>query len=112
MTAASQADVVVLGVGEAHWMTGQLGSRTSLRLPGVQEELINRIAALNKTIVLVVMMGRPLILTNIVDKVHLYAWYLGTEAGNAIADVLFGEYNPSAKLPVTFQRAVGQIPIY
>jgi beta-glucosidase len=111
---AKQADVVVLAVGEAAMMTGEAASRASLGLPGVQQQLVEAIQTTGKPVVVVLMNGRPLTI-NWIDKnvpVILETWFLGTQAGNAIADVLFGEYNPSGKLPVTFPKSVGQIPIF
>ncbi len=111
---ARQADVVVLAVGEAALMTGEAASRTSLDLPGVQQQLVEEIYKTGKPIVLVLMNGRPLAVTWIDEHVPaiLETWFLGTQAGHAIADVLFGDYNPSGKLPATFPRSVGQVPIY
>ncbi len=111
---AMQADVVILSVGERRDMTGEAKSRSSLRFPGVQEELIKAIAATGKPIVVMINTGRPLIFNWTADNIPaiLYTWWLGSEAGNAIADVLFGDYNPSGKLPITFPREEGQIPIY
>lgn len=111
---ARQSDVVVLTVGEARDMSGEAKSRSSLQLPGVQEQLIKAIVATGKPVVLLVHAGRPLIFNWAADHVPaiLYTWWLGTEAGNAMADVLFGDYNPSGKLPMTFPSAEGQIPIY
>jgi beta-glucosidase len=111
---AKQADVVVLAVGEAAMMTGEAASRASLGLPGVQQQLVEAIQDTGKPVVVVLMNGRPLTI-NWIDKnvpAILETWFLGTQAGNAIADVLFGEYNPSGKLPVTFPKSVGQIPIF
>ena len=95
-------------------MSGEAKSRSNLRLPGVQEELIKAIQATGKPIVVLINAGRPLIFNYTADTVPaiLYTWWLGTEAGNAIADVLFGDYNPSGKLPMSFPREEGQIPIY
>ena len=111
---AMQSDVIVLSVGEARDMSGESKSRSSLQLPGVQELLIRRLVATGKPVVLLVHAGRPLVFNWAADNVKsiLYAWWLGTEAGNAIADVLFGDYNPSGKLPMTFPRNEGQVPIY
>lgn len=111
---ASQADVVVLNVGEARDMSGEAKSRSSIRLPGVQEELIQAIQATGKPVVVMINAGRPLIFNWTADHVPaiLYTWWLGTAAGDAIADVLFGDYNPSARLPMSFPRTEGQIPIY
>jgi beta-glucosidase len=111
---ARKADVVILSLGEALDMSGEAKSRGHIRLPGVQEELAEAIAALNKPTVVLMSAGRPLIFNSIADKMPaiLYTWWLGTEAGNAIADVVTGDYNPSAKLPMTFPRDEGQIPLY
>ncbi|MBA1376635.1 beta-glucosidase BglX [Pseudomonas brassicacearum] len=111
---AQQADVIVAVVGEARGMSHESSSRTSLELPGHQSELINALKGTGKQLVLVLMNGRPLS----IGKEHeqsdavLETWYAGTEGGNAIADVLFGDYNPSGKLPISFPRSVGQIPTY
>ncbi len=112
--AAKQADVVIMSVGEASDWSGEAKSRSNIHVPGMQEELVKAIYATGKPIVVLVNAGRPLIFNWTADHVSsiLYTWWLGTEAGNAIADVLFGDYNPSAKLPISFPRAEGQIPIY
>lgn len=111
---ASKADIVIVAVGEAFDMSGEAKSRANIHLPGVQEELITALQATGKPIVVLVMAGRPLIFNWTVDHVPaiMYTWWLGSEAGNAMADVLYGDYNPSGKLPMTFPRAEGQIPIY
>lgn len=111
---AQQADVVILSIGERRDMSGEAKSRSDLHLPGVQEDLVKAIQATGKPVVVLVNAGRPLIFNWTADHVPaiVYTWWLGTEAGNAIADVLFGDYNPSGKLPMTFPREVGQIPIY
>ena len=111
---ANQADVVVLTVGERRDMSGEAKSRSNIHLPGVQEELVKAIVAIGKPVVVLISAGRPLIFNWTADHASaiLYTWWLGTKAGDAIADVLFGDYNPSAKLPITFPRAEGQIPIY
>ncbi|CAM4082151.1 glycoside hydrolase family 3 N-terminal domain-containing protein [Flavobacterium branchiophilum] len=111
---AHQADVVVVSVGEKHNMSGEAKSRSSLQLPGVQEDLIMELQKTGKPIVVLINAGRPLIFNWTADNMPtiLYTWWLGSEAGNAIADVLFGDYNPSAKLPITFPRSEGQVPIY
>jgi beta-glucosidase len=95
-------------------MTGEAKSRSNIHLPGVQEALIRAIQATGKPVVVLINAGRPLIFNWTSDNVPaiLYTWWLGTEAGDAIADVLFGDYNPSAKLPMSFPRTEGQIPIY
>jgi beta-glucosidase len=111
---AGEADHIILALGEAYWMSGEAASRSDLDLPGVQRQLAEKIIALGKPTTTVLMNGRPLTiewLDNLPGAI-LEAWYLGTEAGNAIADVLFGDYNPAGKLPMTFPRNVGQIPIF
>jgi beta-glucosidase len=115
VAAARQADVVILALGEsAATMTGESSSRTRLDLPGNQEQLLETITALGKPTVLVLFDGRPLAIKWAAAHVPaiLEAWYPGIEAGPAVTDVLFGEVNPSGKLPVTFPRAVGQEPLY
>ncbi len=111
---AKQADVVILSIGERRDMSGEAKSRSNLHLPGVQEDLVKAIQATGKPVVVLVNAGRPLIFNWTADNVPaiVYTWWLGTEAGNAIANVLFGDYNPSGKLPMTFPREVGQVPIY
>lgn len=112
--AVRKADVVVMVMGESADMSGEAASRADLNLPGVQAELINAIAETNKPIVLVLMNGRPITLSNIESKVSaiVEAWQLGIQHGNAVADVLVGDVNPSGKLTATFPGSVGQIPIY
>lgn len=112
--AAKQADVVIMSIGERSDMSGEAKSRSDIHLPGVQEELVKAIQATGKPVVVLINAGRPLIFNYTADNVSaiLYTWWLGTEAGNSIADVLFGDVNPSAKLPMTFPREIGQIPIY
>ena len=111
---ASQADVVIMSIGEKRDMSGEAKSRSNISIPGVQEELVKAIQATGKPVVVLINTGRPLVFNSTADTVPaiLYTWWLGTEAGNSIADVLFGDVNPSAKLPMTFPREVGQIPIY
>jgi len=111
---ANEADIVIISVGEARDMSGEAKSRSSIQLPGVQEELIKVIMATGKPVVVMISAGRPLIFNWTADHASaiLYTWWLGTEAGNAMADVLFGDYNPSGKLPMSFPRTEGQIPIY
>ncbi|MDD1020060.1 beta-glucosidase BglX [Pseudomonas sp. TNT2022 ID1048] len=112
--AAKQADVIVAAVGESRGMSHESSSRTDLQIPASQRELIKALKATGKPLVLVLMNGRPLSLLeeNQQADAILETWFSGTEGGNAIADVLFGDYNPSGKLPITFPRSVGQIPTY
>ena len=112
--AAKQSDVVVAVVGESRGMSHESSSRTTLEIPASQRELIKALKATGKPLVLVLMNGRPLSLAWEREQADaiLETWFSGTEGGNAIADVLFGDYNPSGKLPVTFPRSVGQIPTY
>ena len=114
VAAAKRATVAVLVLGERHDMSGEAASRAELGLPGVQQQLLETVAATGTPVVLVLMNGRPLILEWAAQHVPaiVETWYLGVEAGNATADVLFGDYNPSGKLPVTFPRALGQVPVY
>jgi beta-glucosidase len=111
---AKQADVVIMAVGEAFDMSGEAKSRSNIHLPGVQEDLIKAIQATGKPVIVLVMAGRPLIFNWTTDNANaiLYTWWLGSEAGNAMANVLFGDYNPSGKLPISFPRAEGQIPVF
>src|SRR5450432_4648684 len=114
VAAASKADVVVAVLGEAADMSGESSSRADITIPESQENLLKALVKTGKPVVLVIFNGRPLIL-NWEDKnagALLDVWFGGTEAGNAIADVLFGEYNPSGKLSMTFPVNQGQIPIY
>ncbi|MGN6543070.1 MAG: beta-glucosidase BglX [Ginsengibacter sp.] len=111
---ALKADVVIMNVGEAADMSGEAKSRSNIHLPGVQEDLIKAIYATRKPVVVMINAGRPLIFNWTADHIPgiLYTWWLGTEAGNAMAGVLFGDYNPSAKLPMSFPKSEGQIPVY
>lgn len=111
---AKQADVVVMSIGERRDMTGEAKSRSDITIPGVQEDLVRTIMATGKPVVVLINAGRPLLFNYIADHAPaiLYTWWLGSEAGNAIADVLSGDYNPSAKLTMSFPVSVGQIPIY
>ena len=111
---AQAADVVVAVVGESQGMTGEAASRADLGLPGQQLALLKALKATGKPLVLVLMNGRPLALPweNQNADAILETWFAGTQAGNAIADVLFGDYNPSGKITATFPQAVGQVPIY
>jgi len=111
---AMQADVVIMAMGERPDMTGEAKSRSNIHLPGVQEELIQKIMATGKPVVVLLMSGRPMVFDWTANHVPaiLYTWWLGNQAGTAMADVLYGKYNPGAKLPITFPRTEGQIPIY
>ncbi len=111
---AKNADVVVMVLGEVGYQSGEGRSRAQLDLPGVQQQLLEAIYNVNKNIVLVLNNGRPLAITWAADNIPaiVEAWQLGSESGNAIAEVLYGDYNPSGKLPMTFPRAVGQVPIF
>ncbi|MGE7993414.1 beta-glucosidase BglX [Pseudomonas sp. NPDC089554] len=112
--AAQQSDVVVAVVGESRGMSHESSSRTTLEIPAVQRDLIKALKATGKPLVLVLMNGRPLSIAWEREQADaiLETWFSGTEGGNAIADVLFGDYNPSGKLAITFPRSVGQIPMY
>ncbi len=112
--AAKKADVIIAAVGEAKDMSAEAHSRADLDLPGVQKQLLKELKKTGKPIVVVLMNGRPLTINWTKNNIPaiLETWFLGTEAGNAIADVLFGDYNPSGKLTVSFPHAVGQIPIF
>ncbi|KEA50471.1 beta-D-glucoside glucohydrolase [Mangrovibacter sp. MFB070] len=111
---AKSADVVVAVVGEAQGMAHEASSRTNITIPQSQRDLIAALKATGKPLVLVLMNGRPLALVKEQQQADamLETWFAGTEGGNAIADVLFGDYNPSGKLPMSFPRSVGQIPVY
>ena len=114
VAAASESDAVVLFLGEESILSGEAHSRADIDLPGAQAELVRRVRAAGKPVIAVILAGRPLTLLNIVDEVDaiLYAWHPGTMGGAAIADLLFGIASPSGKLPVSFPRMVGQVPIY
>ncbi|MFR9563765.1 MAG: beta-glucosidase BglX [Rikenellaceae bacterium] len=111
---AKSADVVIMAVGETAFMSGECRSYTDIELKGLQVELMGEIEKVGKPTVMALFTGRPLVLTEVVDmpEAILNCWLLGSEAGHAIADVLFGDYNPSAKLPMTFPYHAGQVPIY
>ncbi|PIF45603.1 beta-glucosidase [Chryseobacterium sp. 52] len=111
---AKKADVVIMTLGEGHAMSGEAKSRSNIGFSGVQEDLLKEIAKTGKPIVLMINAGRPLIFDWAADHVPaiVYTWWLGTEAGNSIADVLFGTVNPGGKLPMSFPRTEGQIPVY
>jgi beta-glucosidase len=114
VTAAHAADVTIVFLGEEAILSGEAHSRADIGLPGDQVELVRRLREAGKPLVAVIMAGRPLTLADIVDEVDalLFAWHPGTMGGPAIADLLFGRQSPSGKLPVTFPRMVGQVPIY
>jgi beta-glucosidase len=111
---AARSDVAILAVGESAEMSGEAASRSSLDLPGRQLDLIKAVVATGKPAVVVLMNGRPLTINWVAENAPaiLETWFAGTQAGHAVADVLFGDVNPGGKLPVTFPRAVGQIPLY
>jgi beta-glucosidase len=111
---ARQAEAVVLVLGEDRDMSGEARNRSSLDLPGVQQRLAERVRAVGKPLVVVLMNGRPLSTPWLDANVPaiLEAWYLGVQMGPAVADVLFGDYNPGGKIPITVPRTVGQVPIY
>ena len=111
---AKEADVVIMAVGESFDMSGEAKSRADIHIPGVQEKLIKAIQETGKPVVVLIMAGRPLVFNYTAENVKsiVYTWWLGSEAGNAMADVIFGDYNPSGKLPMTFPRSIGQIPLY
>jgi len=111
---ANKADVIVLAIGESAEMSGESSSRTEITIPQSQVDLLNELKKTGKPIAMVLFTGRPLALTNVKDTPDaiLNAWFPGSEAGSAIADVLFGKVNPSGKLPMTFPRSLGQVPIY
>jgi beta-glucosidase len=112
--AAKEAEVVVMVLGEIGFQSGEGRSRTELGLPGNQQQLLEEVYKVNPNIVLVLNNGRPLALPWAAEHIPaiLEAWQLGTQSGNAIAEVLYGDYNPSGKLPMSFPRNVGQVPIY
>lgn len=111
---ARKADVVIMTLGEGHAMSGEAKSRSTIGFTGVQEDLLKEIAKTGKPIILMINAGRPLIFNWASDNIPaiMYTWWLGTEAGNSIADVMFGTVNPGGKLPMTFPRTEGQIPVY
>jgi len=114
LDAARRADVVVLALGEGAFQSGEARSQADIGLKGLQDELLREVLAVNENVVVVLTAGRPLVITHVAGSAPaiLNAWLLGSEAGHAIADVLFGDYNPSGKLPASFPRSVGQIPVY
>ena len=111
---AKDADVVLMVLGEQDFESGEARSRSEIGLPGVQQDLLEAVYAVNKNIVLVLHNGRPIAIPWAAEHIPaiVEAWQLGTQSGNAIAQVLYGDYNPSGKLPVTFPRRVGQVPLF
>ncbi len=111
--AARGADVVILAVGEDAYQSGEGRSQVDIGLKGLQAELVHQVYEANKNVVVVLMSGRPLVITSLAEHVPaiVEAWHLGSQAGHAIADVLFGDYNPTGKLPASFPRHVGQLPM-
>jgi beta-glucosidase len=111
---ARDSDAAILFLGEESILSGEAHSRADINLPGDQAELVRRVRETGRPVIAVILAGRPLTLSNIVDQVDaiLYAWHPGTMGGPALADLLFGIESPSGKLPATFPRMVGQIPIY
>jgi beta-glucosidase len=114
VAAARASDQVVLALGESRGQSGEAAARSEIDLPGKQEELVQRIKATGKPFVVVLFNGRPLTLGSVVDDspAILEAWFPGVQAGNAVADVVFGDVNPGGKLPASFPRRIGQVPIY
>ncbi|HEY1663207.1 MAG TPA: beta-glucosidase BglX [Verrucomicrobiae bacterium] len=114
VSAANAADVVVMALGEPRDWSGEDGSRSTLDLPGRQQELLDAVAATGKPIVVVLFNGRPLALPAVLDKASavLEAWFPGVQGGNAVADILFGDTAPSGRLTTTFPYSVGQVPMY
>ena len=112
--AAGQCDVIVIALGEEAILSGEAHCRSEIELPGAQAELLARLAELGKPIIAVILAGRPLAITNVVENADaiLYAWHPGTMAGPAISNLLFGEVDPVGRLPVTLPRSSGQVPIY
>ena len=111
---AKKADVVIMTLGEGHAMSGEAKSRSNIHFSVVQEELLKEVHKTGKPIILMINAGRPLVFDWASDNIPaiIYTWWLGTEAGNSIADVLFGTVNPGGKLPMSFPRTEGQIPVY
>ena len=114
VNAAKTSDVVIMAIGEAAEMSGEASSRSLLDVPGRQLDLVKALQATGKPLVIVLMNGRPLTISWLTENsaAILETWFAGTQAGNAIADVLFGDVNPGGKLPVTFPRSLGQVPLY
>jgi beta-glucosidase len=114
VTCATGADVAIVVLGEEAILSGEAHCRADISLPGAQEALLEAVLATGTPVVLVIMAGRPLALERVAHKVHalFYAWHPGSQAGPALTDLLFGQYSPSARLPITLPRVSGQIPIY
>ena len=114
VSAAQKSDIVLLAIGEDAFQSGEGRSQSDITLKGLQNELFEAVRSANSNVVVVLMTGRPVVIPEIADKAPaiLETWHAGSEAGNAMADVLFGKTNPSGKLPMSFPRSVGQIPIY
>ncbi len=114
VAAARRADVVIMALGETAYMSGECRSYADISLKGLQSELLEAVAATGKPIVMALFTGRPLVLTNEIEHTDaiLNTWLSGSQSGHAIADVLFGKYNPSGKLPVTFPYHLGQVPLH
>ena len=114
LKAAQNADLIIVAIGEGAMMSGEAAARSELGLPGVQEDLVLQLCKTGKPLVVILMNGRPLAIPKIAEKATaiLETWWLGTETGNAIADVLSGAYNPAGKLPMSFPRSVGQVPVF
>lgn len=112
--AAQNSEVVIMALGEDCWQTGEARSQTDIQLKGQQVELLKAIKKVNQNIIVVLMNGRPIAIPEIAENADaiLESWFAGSEAGNAIADVLFGDYNPAGKLTMSFPRNVGQCPVY
>lgn len=111
---AKDRDVIIAVVGERAGMTGEARNRTRLDLPGMQQQLVDALLATGKPVVVVLLTGRPLAVPELVDRSHalIHAFFPGIEGGHAIADVLFGDFNPGGKEPITWPRSVGQLPIH
>lgn len=111
---AKQADTIVFALGEHTMQSGEAGSRTEITLPKIQQEFLQKLTVWNKKTVLIVISGRPLVLTKEVEQVDaiIQAWFPGTEGGNALADIIFGQTNTTGRLSMSFPYSVGQLPIY